>query len=141
MLGKANGGSILLPCGEEPMPAAKVSGVSNKLNEDGDHVIELSMPDGSTTTALISPDMARVVMDALQPYILERAARASQSMAFASVQVKNLSTVRAEGDLELMVSTDAIGNLVLMMADEWVLEARRLIDLVRSSRPNLRNLQ
>jgi hypothetical protein len=57
---------------------AKITGVSNKPNASGDHVIELSLPEGSTTTALISPDMARVMMDALQPYILERAAHAAQ---------------------------------------------------------------
>jgi hypothetical protein len=28
----------------------KITGVSNKPNAAGDHVIELSMPDGSTTT-------------------------------------------------------------------------------------------
>jgi hypothetical protein len=121
---------------------AKITGVSNKPNASGDHVIELSLPDGSTTTALISPDMARVMMDALQPYILERAAHAAQSMLFASAQVTNLSTVRsADNTLELMASTDAIGNLVLVMADEWMLEAQRLIDVVRSSRANLRNMQ
>jgi hypothetical protein len=53
---------------------AKITGVSNKPNAAGDHVVELSMPDGSTATALISPDM--VMMDALQPYILERAEHA-----------------------------------------------------------------
>jgi hypothetical protein len=84
-------------------------------------------------------EMARVFMSALQPYILEAAANFSQSVPIAVARVQSLSTVQGDtAEKELMVSTNELGNLVLEMSDEWVLEAQRILRLVASSRKALK---
>jgi len=118
------------------MPA-NVTGVSTKPNEDGYHLLELRMPDGSTNTASISPDMARTIVVMLQPYVLEDALRVARTLTLPQVHVNGLSLVHQGPQAQLLVSTDEIGSLVLTMSNHWAMEAQRMVDHVILSRKNL----
>jgi hypothetical protein len=99
------------------------------------------MPDGTITTASISLDIARVMVAILQPAIVEEAVDRAQSMSFAGTRVKSASVVHHGPIAELMVGTDEMGQLVLEMSDEWLLEIRRMIDLVLASRKSSKTVQ
>jgi hypothetical protein len=113
---------------------AKITGIMNKPEADGSYIAELSMPDGSVTTASIPLGVAQALVSVLQPAILEDMKARAQTMKLPSVQVKGASIVRGKTTNELVVATDQTGNLVLQMSDEWLREVRRVIDLVLASR-------
>jgi hypothetical protein len=117
------------------MPA-KVVGVSIEPDGNGDHWIELSMPDGSSATASISPSMAATVVAALQPHVVEQARRFESTVSFPSAEVYSLGIVRAGTGAQLLVSTLEIGHWILRMSDEWIEGARQVIDRIRAVRQN-----
>jgi hypothetical protein len=117
------------------MPA-KVVGVSIEPDSNGDHWIELSMPDGSTATASLPPSMAATIVAALQPHVVEQARRIESSVSFPSAEVYSLSIIRAGTGAQLLVSTLEIGHWILRMSDEWVEGARHVIDRIRTVRQN-----
>jgi hypothetical protein len=51
---------------------ARITGVKIEPEASGDYLVELSMPDGTITTASISLDTARAMVAILQPAIVER---------------------------------------------------------------------
>ena len=120
---------------------AKITGVWNKPEATGDYLAELLMPDGTITTASISPEVAQAAVSVLQPAVLERAIKLAQNMKLPSVEVNGLSVVHQGPRAELGVATDQTGQLVFQMSDEWLNEARRIIDLVLASRQSSKIIQ
>jgi len=53
---------------------------NSKPEANGDYLVELSMPDGTVTTASVSLDIARVIVAVLQPAIVEEAVGRAQNM-------------------------------------------------------------
>src|SRR5258706_15687852 len=113
---------------------AKINGVKNKPEANGDYLVELSMPDGTVATASVSLDIARVIVAVLQPAIVEEAVGRAQNMDFAGIRVKGASVVHNGPIAELMVGTNEMGQLVLEMSDAWLFEVGRLLEVVLKSR-------
>jgi hypothetical protein len=120
---------------------AIITGVANKPATNGDFVVELSMPDGSTDTATISPDIAQVLVAILQPMVLERAIETGRTLSFPSVEVNGLSVAHQGVHAELVVATNQTGQLVFRMSDEWLHEARQVIDRILASRQSSKTIQ
>ncbi len=108
----------------------KITGIWNKPGDDGGFTVEVTMPDGSTTTASMEAGVGRALVAIIQPTMVEEAVDRAQSMAMAGVQVNGLSIVQKGQIPELMVVTAELGQLVLEMVDEWILEMRRMIGLI-----------
>ena len=99
------------------------------------------MPDGTITSGSISLDVAQVAVAFLQPAVLGRALALAQNMSLPSVEVSDLSIAHQGPRAELVVGTDQTGQLVFRMSDEWLREARRMIDLVVASRESSKTIQ
>jgi hypothetical protein len=123
------------------MTTAKITGVMNKPETNGDYLVEISLPDRTIMTASISMDIARAMVTILQTAIVEEAAGRAQSMSFAGIQVRGASMVHHGPTAELMVGTNEMGQLVLEMSDEWLLEVRQVIDRVLTSRQSSKTIQ
>jgi phosphoglycerate dehydrogenase-like enzyme len=108
---------------------AKITALMNEPEANGDYVAELTMPDGTTSTATISLDVARVITVTLQQAIAEQWAKTSRG-TFLVFRVNSA-----------MVGSNELGQTVMQMSDEWLVEVQRYIDRVQTSRQTSRTIQ
>jgi hypothetical protein len=120
---------------------AKITGVKNKPEDNGDYLVELQMPGGEVTTASISLNVAQALVNVLQPAIVEEVRGHAESMSFPELRVKGASMVQGDAKAELMVDTNRMGHVVLLMSDEWLIEVRQTIDQVLASRASSPTVQ
>jgi hypothetical protein len=119
---------------------AKITALMNEPEANGDYVAELTMPDGTTSTATISLDVARVITVTLQQAIAEQWAKTSRG-TFLVFRVNSASVVHNGPTAELMVGSNELGQTVMQMSDEWFVEVQRYIDRVQTSRQTSRTIQ
>jgi hypothetical protein len=119
---------------------ARITGVMNRPEANGDYLIEVSMPDGTIATALISLDVARAMVVILQQAIAEEAVGRARG-TFLAVRVGSASIVHKGPTAELMVGSNELGQTVLETSDECLVELRRVIDLVLASRQSSKTVQ
>jgi hypothetical protein len=118
-----------------------VTGIHNKPNADGNHFVELTMPDGSVTSAIFSLEIARALVAVLNPIVHEDAVQTAQRMSLPTAEVSGVSIVHSGPTAELLIDTIGIGRLVLLMSDEWLQEVRTFLDRVQASRKASKTVQ
>jgi hypothetical protein len=119
---------------------AKITGLMNEPEANGDYLAELLMPDGSSATASISLDVARSFVSILQQAIVEAPAGRARG-TFVAVRVKSVSVVHNGPTAELLVGSDELGQVVWEMTDEWLAEVRECLDMVSASRQSSKTVQ
>ena len=122
------------------MAMARITGVMNKPEANGDYLVEISMPDGTIRMASVSLEVARAMVVILQQAIAEEAVGRARG-TFLGARVGSASIVHKGPTAELMVGTNELGQIVLETSDEWLLELRRVIDLVLASRQSSKTVQ
>jgi hypothetical protein len=118
-----------------------VTGIDPHPTADGDHLIELTMPDGSVTTGFISPAIAHVLVSVLNPVVHANAVRNAKTMVLPSATLAGLSIVHPGPAAELLLDITEMGSLVLLMSDEWLDEVQKYVNRVQASRKISKTVQ
>jgi hypothetical protein len=110
--------------------AARVTGIADRSEPNGDHMIEVQLADGAVIEAAIAPEQAVALVRLLQPRIVQSAVSTARNVSLPRLDVARFDIAHQGPQAQLMACTDQMGFLVLEASDEALLKLKVEIDRV-----------
>jgi hypothetical protein len=114
--------------------AAKVTGVAEKCEPDGSHMILVMMDDGQEIEVIAPLSEVEIIIRYFQEAVTARAERDARNIVTPELTVTGFFLGHRGPRCELMVSSDRMGSLALLANDDLLRHAKKEIDRVLSFR-------
>jgi hypothetical protein len=121
--------------------ANRVTAIIDKPNQDGDNVIEITLGDGSTFSAVIDLAAAQVLVEILQQRLVRWGHESARNLRFPEYEIIDANVLHQGPAAQLTLTTTQIGAVALLMSDDVLRKTRHELDRVLTYRSGPQKMQ